>query len=104
MTKELKITIVEPADLEVWSEVEQAFVRNIPATYYVTDALGRLNFIHTKSRAEAQDWSDQTFGKGKYIVKAAKDVKGVSKLESGGFSCRGTPSRKGHAAHLRKTV
>lgn len=66
-----------------------------PGSYYVRDAMGTYLFMKTSKRQEAQDLVNERYGKGKYSVVAAKLEKGVSRLESGEYSCRGTSTRRG---------
>lgn len=68
------IDFVPPASFFV-----MAFDQNGNQAYY---------FIHTSSRAIAQQWCDESFGKGRYLVKASKITKTKSKLESGGVTAR----------------
>lgn len=84
--KELKITKV---DYETYTGID--FI--VPSTFVVRDSMGDYNFIHTSSRAEAQAWSDNTYGAGKFRVIATKLQKTKSKQESGGYSCNGTATR-----------
>jgi len=65
-------------------------------TFYFKTASGDLLFIKTKIRQEAQDYCDLWSGqKGKYKVICAKEVKSKSKLESCGYTCTGTHTRRG---------
>lgn len=68
-----------------------------PATFFIQNAMGDYVFIHTAKRQVAQDWVDETYGKGRYTVKASKLQATKSKLESGGFSACGTATRKGQS-------
>lgn len=65
-----------------------------PATFFIQNAMGEYVFIHTAKRQVAQDWVDDTYGKGRYTVKASKLQATKSKLESGGLSCTGTATRQ----------
>lgn len=65
-----------------------------PSTFYIQNAMGQYVFVHTASRAVAQEFIDQTYGKNRYSVIASKLQKTVSKSESGELSCRGTATRK----------
>ena len=85
--KELKITVV---DYETFSDIEFS----PPSTFVVRDAIGNYNFVHTSSREEAQRWSDERYGKGKYRVISTKLQKTKSKREDGGYSCTGTATRQ----------
>lgn len=90
--KELKTTVV---DYQSYTDID--FVP--PASFFVMafDQNGNqaYYFIHTSSRAIAQQWCDESFGKGRYLVKASKITKTKSKLESGGLSCHGVSTRRG---------
>lgn len=66
-----------------------------PGSFYVRDAMGDYLYIKTGDRRIAQQTIDEIYGKGKYTAVAAKLEKGVSKLESGGYSCTGTSTRRG---------
>lgn len=75
-----------------------------PSAFYVMDASQNYTFIHTRDRKVAQEVVDEIYGVGRYKIRAAKDVKSKSKLESGGLSCYGSNSRKGFSPQLKKTV
>lgn len=64
-------------------------------SFFIRNAFGEYIFLKTSDRSLAQAWADENYGKGKYTVVAAKLEKGVSKLESGGYSCTGTSTRRG---------
>lgn len=66
-----------------------------PATFFIQNAMGEYVFVHTSHREIAQEWVDKEYGKGKYTVKASKLQATKSKLESGGYSCTGTSTRRG---------
>lgn len=66
-----------------------------PGSYYIRDAEGNYIFLKTSNRQAAQKYIDNEYGKGKYNVIPSKDDKGKSRLESGGFSCTGTSTRRG---------
>lgn len=63
------------------------------STFFIRGATGDYYFIHTAKRGVAQEWVDETFGKGRYTVVASKLQKTKSKQEGGGYSCNGTASR-----------
>lgn len=86
--KDLKISVVQ---FEQFSSYEFT----APATFFIQNAMGDYIFIHTSKRNVAQAWVDENYGKGRYTVKASKLQATKSKLESGGFSCTGTATRKG---------
>lgn len=68
-----------------------------PSSFYCTDALQNYTFIHCQKRDKAQQIVDEIYGKGKYLIKAAKLQKG-----SGEVTCRGTNSAKGFAYMKKK--
>ena len=86
--KEVKVTMVS---FEEFSDYEF----NPPATFYIMDCLQNYHFVHTSDRKVAQDWVDETFGKGRYTVKASKIQKTKFKSESGTYSAVGVATRKG---------
>lgn len=85
--KEPKVTIV---DFNTFSDY--LFVP--PATFYILNAMGEYVFVHTASRAVAQEYIDSIYSKGRYKIVASKLQKTVSKLEGGGYSVTGTETRK----------
>lgn len=85
--KDPKVTIV---DFNTFSDY--LFVP--PSTFYIQNAMGEYWFVHTATRAVAQEYIDSVYGKGRYTVVASKLQKTVSKSESGELSCRGTATRK----------
>ena len=87
MSKELKITTVDYITF-----IDYEFIP--PASFFVMDSLLNYHFIHTSDRKVAQDWCDDYFGKSKYTVKASKEQKSKSRMESGEYSAMGTTTRK----------
>lgn len=98
MSKEVKVTVVEAAELDSYND-EEGFIFKHPSKFYVLTSLNQLVYIHVRSRAEAQAWADENWGKNFYIVRQAKMSTG-----SGEYTCSGSNSRKGFASHLRPTV
>ena len=94
MTQIESISIPEK-EAEVWSEEEERFVLNAKSNWYILDALGNRVYYLTRNRAEAQSQADIDYGKGRYTIRAVKDQKTKSKLESGLLSCYGTATRRG---------
>lgn len=94
MSKELKVTVV---DDKTFTDID--FIP--PSTFFIMDSLQNYHFVHTSDRKVAQDWVDAEFGKGKYTVKASKEQKTKSKLESGEISVRGSNTRRGFAPRLK---
>lgn len=82
-----KITIVS---FEQFSNYE--FIP--PATFFIQNALGEYIFIHTASRATAQEWVNEEYGKGRYTVKASKLQKG-KELGEHSKPAFGTATRRG---------
>ena len=82
-----KITVVS---FETFSNYE--FIP--PATFFIQNALGEYIFIHTASRATAQEWVNENYGKGRYTVKASKLQKG-KELGEHSKPAFGTATRKG---------
>ncbi len=73
-----------------------------PAVYYFQPATGDLVFVKAKDRPKAQELCDEWTGeKGKYTIRAIKDVKSKSKMESGELSVRGSNTRKCFAPRLK---
>ena len=103
MSKKIESIIVEECDAEVWDDETESFVMNIPASYYIINALGQRVFYKTRNRLEAQRQADEDYGKGRYTIRAARDIKTKSKMESGGLSCSGSNSRKGFGSWLKKS-
>ena len=66
-----------------------------PGSFYIRNAMGNYLFLKTSDRAAAQSYVNELYGKGKYTVVAAKLEKTKSRLESGGYSCTGTSTRRG---------
>ena len=89
MTKEeVKVTVVSYEDFSDYQFQP-------PSTFYIMDSLQNYHFVHTSDRKVAQDWVDETFGKGRYTVKASKIQKTKFKSESGTYSAVGVATRKG---------
>lgn len=88
MSKDVKMVSVSYEEFSEWDFIPVG-------SFYIKNALGDFIFLKTSSRAEAQKKIDSEYGKGKYAVIAAKLEKGVSRLESGEYSCRGTSTRRG---------
>lgn len=82
-----KITEVEYEEFSRWDFIP-------PATFFIKNALGVYVFIHTSSRATAQAWVDEHYGKGRYTVNASKIQKGKP-LGEGSKPAFGTATRRG---------
>lgn len=102
MSKPVEHVIIPESEAEVWSDEEQRFILNSVSNFYCINALGERVFFKTKNRALAQEACDDLYGKGRYVIRAVKDQKSKSKLESGGLSCSGSNSRKGFGNWLKK--
>lgn len=73
-----------------------------PSAFYFQPATGDLVFVKTKDRAKAQQLCDEWTGeKGKYTIRAIKNVKTKTKSESGELSVRGTSTRKCFSPRLK---
>lgn len=88
MAKQLKTETVSFETFSGWDFIA-------PGSYYIRNALGDYLFLKTADRKTAQEFINSEYGKGRYTVVAAKIEKGKSKLESGGYSCTGTATRRG---------
>lgn len=86
--KSIKTEIVSFENFSQWDFIP-------PGSFYIRTALGDYLFLKTSSRAAAQEFVNTEYGKGKYTVVAAKIEQGKSRLESGGYSCTGTSTRRG---------
>ena len=93
--KPIESVVVPESDAEIYSEEEGRFILNSKSNWYILDALGNRVYYLTRNRAEAQAQADIDYGKGRYTIRAVKDQKTKSKLESGLLSCYGTATRKG---------
>ncbi|QYW06656.1 hypothetical protein uav_125 [Pseudomonas phage UAVern] len=87
MSKSQKITTVSFAEFAHYEFIP-------PATFFIQNAMGEYIFIHTASRATAQAWVDENYGKGRYTVKASKLQKG-KELGEGSKPAFGTATRRG---------
>lgn len=60
-----------------------------PARYYIKSVFHYV-FIHVRTREQAQEWVDQEYGKGFYLVRSYGLEKGNNKrLESGCITAKG---------------
>ena len=100
--KPIESVSIPESEAEVWSEEEERFVLNAKSNWYILDALGNRVYYLTRNRADAQRQADLDY-QGKYKVRAVKDQKSKSKMESGGLSCSGSNSRKGFGSWLKKS-
>lgn len=92
--KSVESISIPEKEAEVWSEEEERFVLNAKSNWYILDALGNRVYYLTRNRADAQRQADEDYDS-KYKIRAVKDQKSKSKLESGGLSCYGTATRRG---------
>lgn len=95
MNKPVEHVVIPENEAETYSEEEGRFILNSVSNFYCINALGERIFFKTKNRALAQEACDELYGKGRYVIRAVKDQKNKSKLESGGLSCTGTSTRRG---------
>ena len=73
-----------------------------PSAYYFLNSMAEAVFIKTRDRATAQELCDEWSGvKGKYVIRAIKNVKTKSKSESGEISVRGANTMRGFAPRLK---
>jgi len=73
-----------------------------PSAYYFLPATGDVIFLKTRDRAKAQELCDEWSGvKGKYVIRAIKNVKTKSKSESGEINVRASNTRKCFAPRLK---
>ena len=91
--KPIESVVVPESEAEIYSEEEGRFILNSKSNWYILDALGNRVYYLTRNRADAQRQADLDYGKGRYTIRAVKDQKSKSKLESGGLSCYGTATR-----------
>jgi len=92
MTQIESVSISE-SEAECWDEVSESFVLNAPSNFYVFISTGDRVYYMTRDRAAAQKQADEDWGKGKYKIRVVRDLKGKSKLESGGQSVYATATR-----------
>ena len=94
MTKKIETVTVPAHEAEVWSDEEGCFVQNTPSNFYIVDCMGDSVYFLTKDRAKAQAVANDLYD-GKYVIRAVKDQKTKSRLESGTLSCYGTATKRG---------
>ncbi|MGL5012958.1 MAG: hypothetical protein ACRC6V_01540 [Bacteroidales bacterium] len=92
--KPIESVVVPESEAEIYSEEEGRFILNSKSNWYILDALGNRVYYLTRNRADAQKQADLDYN-GIYKIRAVKDQKVKSKLESGGLSCYGTTTRRG---------
>ena len=90
--KPIESVTIPEREAEVWSEEEERFVLNAKSNWYILDALGNRVYYLTRNRADAQRQADLDY-QGKYKIRAVKDQKTKSKLESGLQSVYATATR-----------
>ena len=90
--KPIESVVVPESDAEIYSEEEGRFILNSKSNWYILDALGNRVYYLTRNRADAQRQADLDY-QGKYKVRAVKDQKTKSKLESGLQSVYATATR-----------
>ena len=91
--KPIESVVVPESEAEIYSEEEGRFILNSKSNWYILDALGNRVYYLTRNRADAQKQADLDYGKGRYTIRAVKDQKTKSKLESGGQSVYATATR-----------
>lgn len=82
-----KVTLVSYAEFAAWEFIP-------PATSFIKDAMGDYVFVHTASRATAQEWIDNEYGKGRYTVNTSRLQKGKP-LGEDSKPAFGTATRRG---------
>ncbi len=92
--KPIESVVVPESEAEIYSEEEGRFILNSKSNWYILDALGNRVYYLTRNRADAQKQADLDYNR-MYTIRAVKDQKSKSKLESGGLSCYGTATRRG---------
>jgi hypothetical protein len=92
--KPIESVVVPESEAEIYSEEEGRFILNSKSNWYILDALGNRVYYLTRNRADAQKQADLDY-QGKYKVRAVKDQKTKSKLESGLQSVYATATRRG---------
>lgn len=92
--KPIDSVVVPESEAEIYSEEEGRFILNAKSNWYILDALGNRVYYLTRNRADAQRQADLDYD-GKYKVRAVKDQKTKSKLESGLQSVYATATRRG---------
>lgn len=92
--KPIESVVVPESDAEIYSEEEGRFILNAKSNWYILDALGNRVYYLTRNRADAQRQADLDYD-GKYKIRAVKDQKTKSKLESGLQSVYATATRRG---------
>lgn len=92
--KPIESVVVPESEAEIYSEEEGRFILNSKSNWYILDAMGNRVYYLTRNRADAQRQADEDYD-GRYKIRAVKDQKTKSKLESGLLSCYGIATRKG---------
>lgn len=87
MSKEVKITVIEPHEMGYDYENDVQF--KDPAAWYIVNALDQRIYLHVRSRQDAVDWVKENYD-GRYTVRSAK-----LHQKGGDITCRGTNTRKG---------
>ena len=93
LEKPIESIIVPEEQAECWDEASESFVLNAPSNFYVLLAIGSRCYYVTKDRLAAQKQADEDWGTGKYKIRVVRDLKGKSRLESGGQSVYATATR-----------
>ena len=100
MNKKIETVTVPAHEVEVWSDEGGCFVQNTPSNFFVVDGMGDSVYFLTKDRAKAQAAANELYD-GKYIIRAVKDQKTKSRLESGSCSVVGSNTRKCFSPRLK---
>ena len=91
-SKPIESVSIPESEAECWDEVSESFVLNAASNWYILDALGNRVYYLTRNRADAQKQADLDYN-GMYKIRAVKDQKTKSKLESGLQSVYATATR-----------
>lgn len=91
---EVKVTIVEPSEIDNYDE-DGGFNFKHPAKFYFVNAMGQYIYIHTRDMKVAVEYIKEHYG-GRYTVRTAKQSTG-----SGEYTCTGTNTRKCFSPRLK---
>lgn len=80
-TKTVKAISVSYEEFSDWSFIP-------PGSFYIRNAMGDYTFFKTSNRKAAQDAVNEMYGKGRYMVVAAKIENTKTRNENGEYTCR----------------
>jgi hypothetical protein len=87
--KEIKTTIIDMSEL-----ANDDF--KAPAKFFIINAMGECVYIHVRTRAEAEKWLTENYGKGFYSLRTSSSEK-----PKGDLSCTGSNTRRGFSPRLK---